>query len=64
MATLAQQLVSVQTAIAAIESGAQATSSEGESLTRPSLETLYKREEHLLDKVNRADRGNITVMET
>jgi FixJ family two-component response regulator len=62
--TLAQQLESVQAAITAIESGAQAASSEGESVTRPSLEALYKREEQLLNKIARGDRGNISVMET
>jgi len=50
-------------AIAAIESGAQAASSEGESLTRPSLEALYKREDQLLNKIARADSSNISVAE-
>jgi len=63
MATLAAQLANVQAAIAAIESGAQAASSEGESLTRADLKTLYDREERLLNKINRADRGRITVAE-
>lgn len=64
-ATLAEQLASVQSAITAIESGAQAASSEGESLTRPSLDTLYTREERLLNKIARAARGsNISVAET
>lgn len=64
MTTLAQQLESVQAAIAEIESGAQSASSEGESVTRPSLEALYKREGQLLNKIAREDRGNISVMET
>ena len=64
MTTLAQQLESVQAAIAAIESGVQSASSEGESVTRPSLEALYKREGQLLNKIAREDRGNISVMET
>jgi len=63
MATLAAQLASVQTVIAAIESGAQAASSEGESLTRADLKTLYDREERLLNKIAREDRGNISVAE-
>ena len=64
-ATLAEQLASVQAAIAAIESGAQSAASEGESLTRADLNTLYTREERLLNKIARAARGgNITVAET
>ena len=61
--TLAQKLESVQAAIAMIESGAQVASSEGESVTRPSLEVLYKREERLLNKIARGDKGNISVAE-
>jgi len=53
----------VQEAIAAIESGAQSASSEGESVTRPSLAELYKREEQLLNKIARGDRGRNTVAE-
>lgn len=63
IATLAEQLASVQTAIAAIESGAQAASSEGESLTRADLKTLYDREERLLNKIARGDKGRISVAE-
>lgn len=63
MATLAQQLESVQAAIAAIESGAQSAASEGESLTRADLKTLYDREERLLNKIARGDKGNISVAE-
>ena len=63
MATLAVQLASVQAAIAAIERGAQAASSEGESLTRADLKTLYDREDMLLNKIDRADRGRTTVAE-
>ena len=63
MATLAAQIASVQAAIAAIESGTQAASSEGESLTRADLSTLYAREETLLNKRDRADRGRTTVAE-
>jgi len=63
MTTLAQQLENVQAAIAAIESGDQSISSEGESLTRPDLKTLYDREERLLNKIARGDRGRYTVAE-
>ena len=63
IATLAQQLASVQTAIAAIESGAQSASSEGESLARADLKTLYDREERLLNRIARGDKGNISVAE-
>lgn len=62
-ATLAQQLESVQAAIAAIESGAQSASSEGESLSRADLKTLYDREDRLLNKIARGDKGNISVAE-
>ena len=62
-ATLAEQLASVQAAIAAIESGAQSASSEGESVNRPDLRTLYEREQRLLNKIDRGDRGNISVAE-
>jgi len=55
----------VQSAIAAIEGGAQSASSEGESVTRPSLETLYKREEFLQSKIDtRARGGHFVAAET
>ena len=47
MATLAEQLTSVQTAIAAIESGVQSIGQDGRTLTYANLETLYKREKEL-----------------
>lgn len=62
-ATLAEQLASVQAAIKSIESGAQSATSEGESVTRPDLRTLYAREENLLRKIDRGDRGRTTVAE-
>lgn len=62
-ATLAQQLASVQAAIAAIESGAQSTAVDGQTFTRADLRTLYIREQSLLNKIDRADRGRITVAE-
>lgn len=58
------QLTRVQAAIAAIESGAQAVMSEGESMTRPSLEVLYRREERILNKIAiEADGGSTAVAE-
>ena len=64
MATLAEQLASVQAAIAAIESGAQSTTNDGDSLNRPELRTLYAREERLQAKIDRESRGRVTVYET
>ena len=63
IATLAEQLASVQAAIAAIESGAQSTTCDGQTVTRADLRTLYAREERLLNKIDRGDRGRITVAE-
>jgi hypothetical protein len=55
MATLAQQLTSVQAAIAAIEGGAQSiTAADGRTYTRASLQTLYDREKALLLRTERA----------
>ncbi|MFB0523929.1 MAG: hypothetical protein ACETVZ_00185 [Phycisphaerae bacterium] len=62
-ATLAEQLARVQAAIEAIESGAQSTSCDGQTLTKADLRTLYLREENLLAKIDRADRGRTTVAE-
>jgi hypothetical protein len=61
--TLAQQLESVQAAIAAIEAGAQQYSIEGRSYTKPDLAALYKREERLLHKIEIADGGDRRVAE-
>ena len=61
--TLAEQLASVQAAIAAIESGAQSSMSEGKTVSRADLITLYCREYNLLNKIDRGDRGRITVAE-
>ena len=63
-ATLAQQLESVQAAIAAIESGAQSTAVDGQTVTRADLRTLYAREKSLLMRINWADKGRVTVAET
>lgn len=51
--TLAQKLARVQTAIAAIESGAQSISVEGRTYTRANLQTLYDREDQLELKIAR-----------
>lgn len=61
--TLAEQLANVQAAIVAIENGAQSITNDGQTLTRADLRTLYAREERLLNKINREDRGRITVAE-
>jgi len=64
MATLAEQLASVQTAIAAVESGAQSyTDNDGQTLTYPSLDILYKREERLLRNIASGNSGRIRVAE-
>lgn len=61
--TLAEQLASVQAAIAKIESSAQSITNDGQTIINPALEALYKREETLLNKIDRADRGRLTVAE-
>ena len=61
---MAEQLASVQAAIAAIESGAQNSTCDGQTVTRADLITLYCREYNLLNRIDRADRGRITVAET
>ena len=63
-ATLAEQLASVQSAIAAVEAGAQSyTDQDGHTITYPSLRTLYEREERLLRKIERENSGRIKVAE-
>lgn len=59
--SLEDQLTRVQTAIAAIESGAQSYSIAGRSLSRADLETLYRREQFLLGRIARRDGGGIRV---
>ena len=51
MATLAERLTSVQTAIAAIEGGAQSATSLGGTVTRADLRTLYAQEARLERKI-------------
>lgn len=62
-ATLAAQLASVQAAIAAIEAGAQSATVDGQTVNRAELRTLYAREQRLLNKIDRGDKGRITVAE-
>lgn len=61
--TLNEQINSVQTAIATIESGAQAYSLQGRQLTRADLGVLYTREKELLDRKRRQERGGIRISE-
>jgi len=61
--TLAQQLLSVQLAILAIESGAQAVSVQGRTITNADLRTLYDREERLHNSVARGRSGTRRVVE-
>lgn len=56
-ATLAQQLASVQTAISAIEGGAQSVQIDGMTVSRADLATLYAREERIENKIARTARG-------
>lgn len=65
MATLAEQLASVQAAIAEIESGAQSiTAEDGRSLTRASLPALYAREKSLLNRIAHENTHGKTIYET
>lgn len=62
--TLAEQLASVQTAIAAVESGVQSyTDDDGANITYPALDILYRREERLERKIARQSTGRIKVAE-
>ncbi len=64
MATLAEQLDSVQAAIAAVEAGVQSyTDQDGHSVTYPSLAVLYARERDLQKRIARGDRDRIIVSE-
>lgn len=57
MATYAEQLASVQDAIAEIESGGQEVEVEGDKKTRADLDTLYRRERYLRGMAARESRG-------
>ena len=59
--TYAQQLEDVQTAIAAIEGGAQSYSIGNRALSRADLKTLYAREQWLRKMADREDRGGLKV---
>jgi len=61
--TLAEQLLSVQAAITAIESGAQEVSLDGGIWTRANVSALYDREERLQNRIVWASRGRNTVAE-
>ena len=61
--TLAQKLARVQTAIAQIEEHGQSITEEGQTLTRADLNTLYRREERLEQKIERQSSGRIKVAE-
>lgn len=61
MATTAEQLASVQAAIAAIEGGAQSYEISGRKVTRADLATLYSREEVLLTRQQRESRGSFSL---
>lgn len=55
--TLAEQLESVQSAIEAIEGGAQSYTIEGFAYTRGTLKTLYDREARLLSRIAKEQAG-------
>lgn len=59
VASYSDQLISVQAAIAAIESGNQSYTLLGRSFTKGDLKTLYDRETWLRGKVNKLAAGGI-----
>jgi hypothetical protein len=63
MATLAERLSSVQTAIAAIEGGVQNYTYQGRSMTYGDLQTLYEQERYLEGRIGRAAAGGHTLAE-
>lgn len=64
MATLDEQLASVQAAIARIEASAQSvTDTDGSRVDQAQLATLYEREERLMQRIHYRDNGRITVVE-
>ena len=56
--TLAEQLESVQSAIEAIEGGAQSYTIENFTYTRGSLKMLYDRETRLLSRIAKQEAGS------
>jgi hypothetical protein len=64
VATLAEQLASVQAAISAVESGVQSyTDQDGHTVVYPPLNVLYDREDSLLRKIERGNSGRVKVAE-
>jgi len=59
--TLAQKLASVQTAIAAIESGAQSVSVTGLSYSKGNLKDLYEREARIERQIAKQSNNGRTV---
>lgn len=59
METLEMQLERVQSAIAAVESGAQSYQIANRRLTKADLATLYTRETSLKAQIARAEGGDI-----
>lgn len=61
--TLQKQLENVQSAIAAIESGNQSYSIGGAIFTKANLQTLYDREQRLLNRIAAQAGMNRTLAE-
>ncbi|MBQ4361220.1 MAG: peptidylprolyl isomerase [Proteobacteria bacterium] len=64
METLETQLERVQTAIAAIESGAQEYRIDNRSVTKANLAALYARESSLKAAIARRDGNNVLYANT
>lgn len=62
MATPAQRLTAVETAIAAIEGGAQSYTMDGVAVTRANLETLYAQRQQLDREVSLATNKRSVVV--
>jgi calcineurin-like phosphoesterase len=60
--TLAEQLTNVQTAIAAIETGAQEITINNRTFRKADLKVLYDREEQLLRRVQRESAGGMRTL--
>lgn len=56
-----EKLLSVQSAIDAIEGGAQQYQLNGRMITKANLKALYERESYLESKLQREQRGGIIV---
>lgn len=59
--TDAEELTQVEAAIASILAGGQEISMRENSVRKGSLETLYKRKDYLVSRLDRATRGGIRV---